>query len=102
MENQVDIKPFIEGILGRSAVEPCSYCAKEAKRFVVCGKCKIDYCSAKCKKLDKKHICKFIPRSGPGNLEDLKEMVNNAIKNFDGESGEIGQAIQDMKEKLGK
>lgn len=96
-----DSNSFIEGILGKSSFEPCSYCAKEAKRFVVCGKCKIDYCSAKCKKLDKKHICKFVHRTGPSNLEDLKEMVNNAIKNFEGEGGEMERVIQDMKEKLG-
>lgn len=98
MDNTAALNPFIENILGKTSLQPCSFCFKEAKRYVVCGKCKIDYCSAKCKKQDKKHKCEFVNRTGPGNLQDLKEMVANAIKNFEGEEGEMGDAVRDMKE----
>jgi hypothetical protein len=100
MENAA-LNPFIENILGKSSLQPCSFCSKEAKRYVICGKCKIDYCSSKCKKQDKKHKCEFVCRTGPSNLKDLKEMVSNAIKNFEGEEGEMGDAVRDMKEQLG-
>jgi len=68
------MNPLLERALG-GVTCPCSVCGVKAKRYVICGECKKDYCSAACKKKDRKHKCRFEARNMPGNIKDLKRMI---------------------------
>ena len=69
------MNPLLERALG-GVICPCSVCGVKAKRYVICGDCKKDYCSAACKKKDRKHNCRFEARTAPGNIKDLKKLIN--------------------------